>query len=220
MRYIGVDLHTTNFVACFLDEQERVTLQTFALTAKGLAAFRRKITPNDRLAVEASPSVMFFYTQVRPAVQEVVVVNPYQFAVIGRAKKKTDRHDALLLARFLKMDWLPTVPIPPEPIRQLRTLLEARDGLVELRTKVKNMGHRVLIRNGVSKGRAAFALERGRQQLLRLPGLPAVEQVMLQSVVRQIDALEVRERGATLKQRAGTMRAERPERERDRFQLW
>ena len=190
MRYIGVDLHTTNFVACFLDDQDRVTLQTFALTAKGLTAFRRKVTDEDRLAVEASPSVTFFYTQIRPAVQEIVVVNPYQFAVIGRSKKKTDRHDALMLARFLKMDWLPTVPIPAEPIRELRTLLEARDGLVELRTKVKNMGHGVLIRNGMTKGRAAFASTRSRQQLLGLPGLPVVEQVILHSVVRQIDALD------------------------------
>ena len=39
----GVDLHTTNFVACFLDAQDHVTL-TFALTAKGLAAFKRRIT--------------------------------------------------------------------------------------------------------------------------------------------------------------------------------
>ena len=80
------------------------------------------------------------------------------------------------------MDWFVHCSDPSQTVRQLRTLLEARDGLVELRTKVKNMGHGVLIRNGVSKGRAAFALERGRQQLLRLPGLPAVEQVMLQSV--------------------------------------
>jgi hypothetical protein len=64
IRYIGVDLHTTNFVVCFLDEQERVTLQTFALTATGLVAFRRKITHEDRIAVEASPRVTFFYTHM------------------------------------------------------------------------------------------------------------------------------------------------------------
>ena len=51
MRYIGVDLHTTNFVVCFLAEQERVTLHTFALNAKGLTAFRRKVTHEDRIAV-------------------------------------------------------------------------------------------------------------------------------------------------------------------------
>ena len=190
MRDIGVDLHTRNFVACFLDAQDRISLQTFALNPKGLAAFKRRITSQDRIAVEASPGVNFFYEQVHSTVQEVVVVNPYQFAVIAQSKKKTDRHDAILLARFLKMDWLPTVPIPAEPIRQLRTLLEARDGLVELRTKVKNMGHGVLLRHGLAKGRAAFASAQSRQRLLTLAGLPAVEQVILQSVVRQIDALD------------------------------
>src|SRR5689334_4863055 len=120
MRYIGIDLHTRNFVACFLDTQDRVSLQTFALSAKGLAAFKRRITSQDRIAVEASPGVNFFYEQVHSAVEEIVVVNPYQFAVIAQSKKKTDHNDALLLARFLKMDWLPTVPIPTEPIRHLR----------------------------------------------------------------------------------------------------
>jgi transposase len=76
---------------------------------------------------------------------------------------------------------LPTVPIPAEPIRQLRTLLEARDGLVELRTKVKNMGHGVLLRHGMAQGRAAFASAQSRQRLLTLVGLPAVEQLILQS---------------------------------------
>jgi len=61
MRYIGVDLHTTNFVACFLDAQDRVTLQTFALTPKRLAAFKQQMTAQDRIAVEASPGVNCFY---------------------------------------------------------------------------------------------------------------------------------------------------------------
>jgi transposase len=61
---------------------------------------------------------------------------------------------------------------------------------VELRTKVKNLGHGVLIRNGMIKGRAAFASARSRQQLLTVPGLLAVEQLSLQWVVRQIEALD------------------------------
>jgi len=54
---------------------------------------------------------------------------------------------------------------------------------------VKNMGHGVLLRHGLTKGRTAFASTRSRQQVLTLPGLPAVEQLILQSVVRQIEAL-------------------------------
>jgi transposase len=190
MRYIGVDLHKTNFVACILDEQERITLQTFALSPKGLTAFGRRVTKADRVAVEAAPNVAFFYDRVRSCVQEVVVVNPYQFAVIAQSKKKTDRHDATMLARVLKLGWLPTVPMPAEPIRQLRTLLEARDGLVELRTKLKNMGHALLARNGIAKGRAAFTSARSRPQLLELPKLPAVDRVILQTIIRQLAALD------------------------------
>jgi transposase len=134
--------------------------------------------------------VAFFYDRVRPCVQEVVVVNPYQFAVIAQSKKKTDRHEATMLARFLKPGWLPTVPMPTEPIRQLRTLLEARDGLVELRTKLKNMGHALLARNGIAKGRAAFASARSREQVLELPTLPAVDRLILQTLVRQLAALD------------------------------
>ena len=81
-------------------------------------------------------------------------------------------------------------PIPAGPIRQLSTLLEARDGLVELRPKVKNMGHAALMRNGMTKGCAALASARSRQPLLTLPGLPAVEQRLLLTGVRQIEVLD------------------------------
>lgn len=72
----------------------------------------------------------------------------------------------------------------------MRILLEARDGLVELRPKVKNMGHAALMRNGMTKGRAALASARSRQPLLTLPGLPTVEQRLLLTGVRQIEALD------------------------------
>ena len=44
MRHIGVDLHKTNFVACFLDEQDKPTVKTFALTEQGLLSFQRALT--------------------------------------------------------------------------------------------------------------------------------------------------------------------------------
>jgi len=36
-------------------------------------------------------------------VKEVVLVHPHRFALISRSKKKTDRQDAMLLVRFLKL---------------------------------------------------------------------------------------------------------------------
>ena len=146
MRYLGVDLHTTNFVVCFLSEHGKSRVVTFALTTEGLTAFRRQLRADDAVTVEAGQTAYYCSDHIQERVKEVVLVNPHRFALISRSKKKTDRHDAMLLARFLKLGWLPTVPNPSAQIRQLRTLLHAREDLVEIATKLKNIGHGALTR--------------------------------------------------------------------------
>ena len=42
MRFIGVDLHKTNFVVCFLSEDDRAQTETFLLNAQGLSRFKRR----------------------------------------------------------------------------------------------------------------------------------------------------------------------------------
>jgi transposase len=56
-------------------------------------------------------------------VSRVVLVDTYRFAIIAKSKKKTDKADAAALARFLKLDYLPSVAVPSERVRQLRHLL-------------------------------------------------------------------------------------------------
>jgi transposase len=189
MRFIGVDLHKTNFVVCFLDEQEQATVETFPLSAPGLQAFQRKLTQEDHLAVEVSANAFYFHDQVAALVARIVVVDAYRFAVISRSKKKTDRHDAILLARFLKLGWLPEVQVPSREIRQLRQLFHARESLIEITTKLKNMGHAALTRNGIAVGRSAFAGPRSRAKLERTNGLAAVDQQLLELTLRQIKQL-------------------------------
>jgi transposase len=190
MRYLGVDLHTTNFVGCFLSEQGKSRIVTFALTTEGLAAFRRQLRGDDAIAVEAGQTTYYFYDQIQDGVKQVVVVDPHRFALISRSKKKTDRHDAMLLARFLKLGWLPTVPLPSLPIRQLRALLHAREDLVEVATKLKNIGHGALTRNGMTVEGRAFASVRGRQRLAGMEGLPKGDRQILLVALQQLEAVE------------------------------
>jgi transposase len=117
MRSLGVDLPTTNFVLCFLPEQGKVRVGPFSLNAEGLAAFRRQLRVDDSVAVEAGPTTSYFYDQIHERVKQVVVVDPQRFALVSRSKKKTDRHDALRLARVLKLGWRPTVPLPGPTMR-------------------------------------------------------------------------------------------------------
>ena len=140
MRYIGVDLHKTNFVVCFLAAQGKPRMLTFSLDAEGQAAFARHLRAEDEVAVEVGQNAYYCYEQICSKVKRVGLVDTHRFALISRSKKKTDRNDATVLARFLKMGWLPTVSVPDKRVRQLRQLFHARESLVEMTMKLKNMG--------------------------------------------------------------------------------
>jgi hypothetical protein len=53
VRYIGVDLHKTNFVVCFLNEDDTSNLATFPLSKAGIKRFTEQLKKDDALAVEA-----------------------------------------------------------------------------------------------------------------------------------------------------------------------
>jgi transposase len=105
MRYIGIDLHKTNFVVCFLSADETTRTETYPLTKPGIARFVAQLEAEDEIAVEVTANIYYFYDQVKPHVRRIVVVDTYRFAVIAKSKKKTDKADAAALARFLKLEY-------------------------------------------------------------------------------------------------------------------
>jgi len=190
MRHIGVDLHKTNFVACFLAADDTQHLETFPLTREGLARFKRRLRKGDEVAVEVTQNVYYFYDQIKAAVARVALVDTYRFAIIATSKKKTDKADARALARFLKLGHLPEVPVPSEQVRKLRHLLQARETLVGMATKLKNMGHAALTRNGVALPRSAFASAGSRRRLAGREDLAEADRAILDSALRQLAAVE------------------------------
>lgn len=190
MRHIGVDLHKTNFVVCFLNEDDTSRLETFPLSKAGIKRFTGQLRKDDALAVEVTQNIYYFYDQVKAAVGRIVLVDTYRFSVIAKSKKKTDKADASALARFLKLDHLPEVSVPSERVRQLRHLFQARETLVGIRTKLKNLGHAALTRNGIALSRSAFASRVARERLRKRNDLSAADQVILTTALRQIDELD------------------------------
>ena len=190
MRYIGVDLHKTNFVVCFMSEDDQARTETFILDPKGLSRFKRRLRSDDQLAVEASANTFYFCRQIKDRLAKIVVVDTYRFAVIAKSKKKTDKKDAAMLARFLKLGWLPEVPIPSEQVEQLRHLFQARESLVRMLVQLKNMAHASLVRSGYAMKRSAFASPRTRDRMTRLEGLSSVDRQIIEAAVRQMSQIE------------------------------
>jgi transposase len=195
VRFIGVDLHKTNFVVCFIEADDAQQIETYPLTRDGLARFTRQLNAQDEVAVEATQNVHYFYDQVRAHVSRVAVVDTYRFGVVAKSKKKTDKADAAALARFLKLGWLPEVPVPSEQVKTLRQLLQARETLVSMRTKLKNMAHAAFSRNGIALTRAAFASRSSRARLMSRDGLPAADLLVLRACLRQVEQLDAEVKG-------------------------
>jgi transposase len=165
MRFIGVDLHSNSLTACYLDENGSEEMQTFDL--KELKKFQASLRSNDRLAVEATGNTRHFVGQVKNLVSKVVVVNPSQFEVIRKSVKKTDRHDARMLALFLSKEMLPESRLKEPAHAQLNSVAHTRDKLVKLRTTLINKMHALHVAAGIKSKKSSFSSRRGLQAALQ-----------------------------------------------------
>jgi transposase len=204
MRSIGVDLHKSMFMVCWLSEGEK-EFKSYEL--KELAKFKSELRSNDRVAVEATGNTRYFVQQIRESVSEVVVVNPRQFRVISDSVKKTDREDAEMLALFLEKEMLPVITMKDEQSSQVKSMANTRDRLVKLRTVLKNKIHNILNAHGIQSRREDFSSEKGLEKVLRL-AVNEAARIELEVIVEQIRYLnegikkldqEIKKRGGQLK---------------------
>lgn len=150
-RNIGVDLHWDCFTVAVLGENGRCDTREWKF--KDLDEFIAELRGDDRVAVEMTTNVRLFHDAVQPHVARVDVVNTRQFRVVTDSVKKTDKNDAILLARFLEKDMLPTVCLKPKALAQLASLTKMRDTLVKQRTALKNEVNNLFAASGMKLGR-------------------------------------------------------------------
>ena len=134
MEFIGIDLHTNRFTCSYRDEhtppnaKKGKRTETFELTDRGLAAFYQTLTPDTYVLIEATITTFSFVRLIQHAVKEVIVANTYELKQISLARINTDKIDANILSRMLKMFVLGgeqavfAVTVPPVPIQELRGL--------------------------------------------------------------------------------------------------
>ena len=68
---------------------------------------------------------------------------------MDHVKRKTDRDDALKLARLAAMNQLPTVYIPARAVREWRSLIAYRHKLVGRQTAIRNNIRSIFLREGL-----------------------------------------------------------------------
>jgi transposase len=170
-RYFGFDVHRYFIVVAAVATDQRVLSRPRKVAAADLAQWMRDhLTAEDEVVLEASPGIWELYDQLIRVVRRVVVAHPYHVKLIASSFVKTDKRDALALARLLAANIVPEVWVPPHHVRELRSLIYHRFCLVRSRATARNRvratAHRFRI--PLPEGRAAF--DNALWQDVDLPG--------------------------------------------------
>jgi transposase len=113
-------------------------------------------------------------------------VHPYHVKLIASSFVKTDKRDAVALARLLAANILPEVWIPPKHVRELRSLINHRNRLVQRRAdaKCRLRGLYQQYRIVAPTGRKAFEAKYWASL-----DLPYVEKVRARHISEEIELL-------------------------------
>ena len=147
-RFIGVDLHKRFVVVAAVDAQQNLILKPRRISLKQLPTWAAQhLRPSDSLVLETTSNAWTTHDLLAPFVGRCVVANALQVKWIAAAAVKTDKHDAIRLAKLLAANLIPEVWVPPVPVRELRALIAHRRQIVKQQTRLKNQLHAVLHRN-------------------------------------------------------------------------
>lgn len=138
-RFVAFDVHKSYVLVAALNATLQVVLPPRRVRMDDLPEWARQaLRPTDRVVLEATSNAWTVYDLLAPLVAEVQVAHPLLVKLISSARVKTDTRDTLHLARLLAANLIPTVWVPPPPVRELRALVAHRERLVRQRTQAKS----------------------------------------------------------------------------------
>jgi transposase len=113
------------------------------------------------VGVEATGGANDLAAKLKKAGHEVKLINSNTFKAIGLGGKKTDERDAQAIANILRVNFVPEVFLKSLPMRQVKSLLVAREMLVRSRVNLTNHIRGTLREYGINiaKGVESFDAE-------------------------------------------------------------
>jgi transposase len=197
MQFIGVDLHTNKFTCCYrCKEKDKKETATFDLTGRGLAKFYQTLTFETYVLVEATITTFAFVRLIQSMVKEVIVANTYELKQISLARKNTDKIDADILCRIVKMQVLSgeqavsPVTIPPVKIQELRSLFTTYRLLKKQIVQNKNRIHSLLKEKLYGFTKEEIFDKKGRKMIEGIES-GSIMSFQVNQLLTQIDYLEV-----------------------------
>lgn len=185
MRVIGMDVHRAFARIAILDDGKVISEQRLDLVQDKVVAFGRTLRPDDEVVLEATGNTAAIERLLRPFVGRVVIANPRMVRAIAYARVKTDKIDAITLARLQASGFLPEVWAADKDTVQRRRQATERMGLLDETVRLKSRIHAILHANLIPKYKGVMFGPNGRRWLAKV-SLPDHERLILDRLVDEL----------------------------------
>lgn len=137
--FVGLDYHSGSVQACVVDAAGKVLLNSKrASSVSDVVKVVQPLGNVQRVAIEACCGAADFGDHLARATGwRISLSHPGLVSKMRSSLDKSDRSDARVLADLCRTGYLPEVWLPPEPIRELRTLMRRRHQLTDLLRRAK-----------------------------------------------------------------------------------
>ena len=190
--YIAFDSHKRYTLMERQDAQTgRIVQQRIEHVRGALCACLRECEAGSQVAVEATGNWYWIADEIEQAGHHPLLVHPRKAKLMMGLINKTDKLDVHGLNRLQQNGTLPTVWIPPAPLRDQRELTRTRMVLVGQRTRLKNRLHSTLAKYGLHlQASDHFGTQARQQWPACLNQLPAQTRFVTEHLLAQLDRLE------------------------------
>jgi transposase len=182
MRFVGLDVHAETIAVAVAEADGSVReLGTIRNRPEAVRKLLAKLSPAETLRVcyEAGPTGYTLYWQLTALGVHCDVIAPSLIPIKAGDRVKTDRRDALKLARSYRAGDLTAVWVPDAATEALRDLVRAREVTKQDQLRARHRVSKFLLRHGRQRpdGMRAWTVKHAqwlRQQTFALPTLQVV----------------------------------------------
>jgi transposase len=193
--FIGMDVHKESIDIAIADAREARHFGRVGGDAASVDRAIRKLRSVHRKPVfvyEAGPCGFWLYRRLKSQGLECMVVSPSMMPRKAADRVKTDRRDAMKLARLARAGELEPIYVPDEKDEAMRDLVRAREDAVCMQRQARQRLQALLLRNEIRYvGRSSWSAAHRRWiSGLKLPN--AAQQIAFEEYVQACEECERR----------------------------
>ncbi len=191
--YVGIDVGKRKLEVVRIRRDGTLQRYQTGTDHKSLNGLLRWLVADDTVVLEAGNLSFMIAKRIRDEKRvPVVVLNPGDVATIYQSLKKTDREDALKLARLAQrhpLEELPTVRIPSDEEESWRRLCSEQGYWVREATKGKNRLHSLFVSAGLTHiMKKDLSSKKNRARVIGM--LPLAHTAEAARIARHMDMVE------------------------------